>query len=100
MKHLPISPALLLLSACVIGPSGGGGAWFAGHHVLAAVLWAGTAGLALIPITAALVRSLRRRAASVDVIALLAIVGALVLREYLAGAVIGLMIATGRALED
>jgi heavy metal translocating P-type ATPase len=100
MKHLPINPALLLLSACVIGLTGGGGAWFAGRHVLAAALWAGTAGLALIPITAALIRSLRRRAAGVDVIALLAIVGALVLREYLAGAVIGLMIATGRALED
>jgi heavy metal translocating P-type ATPase len=100
MKHLPISPALLLLSACVLGLSGGVGAWFAGHHVLAAALWAGTAGLALIPITAALMRSLRRRAAGVDVIALLAIIGALVLREYLAGAVIGLMIATGQALED
>jgi heavy metal translocating P-type ATPase len=99
MRHRAISPALLLLSACVIGLGGGGGAWFAGHHVLAEALWAGTAGLALIPITAALIRSLRRRSAGVDVIALLAIVGALVLREYLAGAVIGLMIATGRALE-
>jgi hypothetical protein len=34
---------------------------------------------------AALVRSLLKRLAGVDVIALLAIVGALVLREYLAG---------------
>jgi heavy metal translocating P-type ATPase len=100
---LPIGgrgPALLLLSACVIGLSGGGGVWFAGHHVLADALWAGTAGLALIPIAATLIRSLRRHSAGVDVIALLAIVGALVLREYLAGAVIGLMIATGRALEE
>jgi heavy metal translocating P-type ATPase len=36
----------------------------------------------------------------VDVIAILAIVGALVLGEYLAGAVIGFMIATGLALEE
>lgn len=100
MRHLPGSPALLLLSACVVGLSGGGGTWFLGHHVLAEALWAATAGLALIPITAALIRSLRRHSAGVDVIALLAIVGALVLREYLAGAVIGLMIATGRALEE
>jgi heavy metal translocating P-type ATPase len=99
MRRLPVSPALLLLAACVIGLSGGGGAWFAGHRVLAEALWAGTAGLALIPIAAALIRSLRRHSAGVDVIALLAIVGALILREYLAGAVIGLMIATGRALE-
>ena len=100
LRHLPVSPAVLLLSACVIGLGSGGGAWFAARHVLADALWAGTAGLALIPISAALLRSLRSRAAGVDVIAILAIVGALVLREYLAGAVIGLMIATGQALEE
>jgi heavy metal translocating P-type ATPase len=90
----------LLLTACVIGVGSGGAAWVAGRYRLADVLWAGTATLALVPIGAALVRSLLKRLAGVDVIALLAIVGALVLREYLAGAVIGLMIATGRALED
>jgi heavy metal translocating P-type ATPase len=90
----------LLLTACVIGVGSGGAAWVAGRYPLADVLWAGTATLALVPIGAALVRSLLKRLAGVDVIALLAIVGALVLREYLAGAVIGLMIATGRALED
>jgi heavy metal translocating P-type ATPase len=63
-------------------------------------LWAGTAALALLSTAAALVRSLLRRSAGVDIIAILAIVGALVLGEYLAGAVIGLMIATGRALEE
>jgi cation transport ATPase len=46
------------------------------------------------------VQSLLRRSAGVDIIAVLAIVGALVLGEYLAGAVIGLMIATGRALTE
>jgi heavy metal translocating P-type ATPase len=90
----------LLLTACVIGVGSGGAAWVGGRYQLADVLWAGTAILALVPIVAALVRSLLKRLAGVDVIALLAIVGALVLREYLAGAVIGLMIATGRALED
>jgi heavy metal translocating P-type ATPase len=90
----------LLLTACVIGVGSGGAAWVAGRYRLADALWAGTAILALVPIVAALVRSLLKRLAGVDVIALLAIVGALVLREYLAGAVIGLMIATGRALED
>jgi heavy metal translocating P-type ATPase len=95
-----LRPATLLLTACVIGVGSGGAAWVAGRYRLADVLWAGTATLALVPIGAALVRSLLKRLAGVDVIALLAIVGALVLREYLAGAVIGLMIATGRALED
>ena len=96
----PLRPATLLLTACVIGVGSGGAAWVAGRYRLAEALWAGTAILALVPIVAALVRSLLKRLAGVDVIALLAIVGALVLREYLAGAVIGLMIATGRALED
>ncbi len=101
MKDLrPIRPATLLLMACVLGLGSGGAAWVAGRHSLADVLWAGTAGLALIPAIATLVHSLLRRSAGVDVIAILAIVGALVLGEYLAGAVIGLMLATGRALEE
>ena len=41
-----------------------------------------------------------RREAGVDVIALLAIVGSLALGEYLAGAVIALMLTTGQALES
>jgi heavy metal translocating P-type ATPase len=101
MKDLrPIRPATLLLMACVLGLGSGGAAWVAGRHSLADVLWAGTAGLALIPAIATLVHSLLRRSAGVDVIAILAIVGALALGEYLAGAVIGLMLATGRALEE
>jgi heavy metal translocating P-type ATPase len=99
-KLLPASPAAALLAVCVIGLGGGGAAWVAGRYQLADAVWAGTAGLALVPITAALVRSLFRRSAGVDVIAILAIAGALVLGEYLAGAVIGLMLATGRVLEE
>ena len=99
-KLLPMSSATLFLMACVLGLSSGGAAWIAGRHPLADALWAGTAGLVLVPISATLVRSLLRRSAGVDVIAILAIVGALILGEYLAGAVIGLMLATGRALED
>ena len=43
--------------------------------------------------------SLRRRRAGVDVIALLALAGALAVGELLAGAVITVMLASGRALE-
>jgi heavy metal translocating P-type ATPase len=46
-----------------------------------------------------MVDSLRRRRLGVDAIALLALVGALAVGEYLAGAVISVMVATGRALE-
>jgi heavy metal translocating P-type ATPase len=95
-----LSPSSLLLAGCVLGLGGGGVAWIAGRHGLEDALWAGTAGLALIPVTTELVRKLLRRSAGVDMIAILAIIGALILGEYLAGAVIGLMIATGRALEQ
>ena len=46
-----------------------------------------------------LTRSLRRRQLSIDVIALIAMVGALALDEYLAAAVIAVMLAGGNALE-
>jgi len=96
----PIGPPSFFLLACVVGLSGGGVARIAGRHGLGDGLWAATAGVALIPITAELPRALLPRAAGVDVIAMLAIIGALALGEYLAGAVIGLMLATGRALEQ
>jgi heavy metal translocating P-type ATPase len=47
----------------------------------------------------AIADSLRRRRMGVDVIALLAVCGALVVGEYLAAAVISVMLASGRALE-
>ena len=101
MKQLrPITLTTLLLFGCLIGLSSGAVAWLAGRHGLGEAFWAGTAGLALIPTAAELIRKLLRRSAGVDVIAVLAIIGALMLGEYLAGAVIGLMIATGRALEE
>ena len=43
--------------------------------------------------------SLRRRRIGVDIIALLAVAGALAVGEFLAAAVIGVMLASGRALE-
>jgi heavy metal translocating P-type ATPase len=43
--------------------------------------------------------SLRHRRVGVDIIALLAVLGALFVGEYLAAAVIGLMVSSGRALE-
>ena len=45
-------------------------------------------------------RALIRRQAGVDLLALLTMVGALLLEQYLAGAVIAFMFASGRALEE
>lgn len=54
----------------------------------------------LVPLVADIVKKLRRRQAGVDVIALLAVVGALALEEFLTAAIVGLMLATGQFLEE
>jgi len=72
----------------------------AGMPQIADGAWAITTGLTLLPLTVSVVRSLLKRALGVDIIALLAMLGALALHEFLAGAVIALMLAGGRALED
>src|ERR1019366_4735561 len=72
----------------------------AGLPKIADAAWAITTALTLLPLTVSVVRSLLKRALGVDVIALLAMLGALVLHQFLAGAVIALMLAGGQALED
>lgn len=86
---------LLVLGPVVIG----GGLWLAGFGSLADVAWAAAIVIALIPLTVNVARELRRRQTGVDLIALMAMAGALVLGQFLAGAVIGLMLAGGEALE-
>ena len=63
-------------------------------------VWALTALLALFPLSLSVVRDLVSGRAGVDIIALLAIAGSLALGEYLAGAVVALMLSGGQALED
>jgi heavy metal translocating P-type ATPase len=90
----------LLSSFVVAGLLGGGAASLAGQSELAGLLWAATTAIALVPLTVAVVGSLRRRELGVDVIALIAMLAALALQEFLAGAVVALMLAGGQALED
>ncbi len=89
---------LLVLS--VIGLGTGLVAWAAGNDTVADGAWAATTVLTLVPVTIDIARQLIQRRAGVDVIALLAMGGALALGEYLTGAVIALMVATGIALEE
>ena len=63
------------------------------------VVWAIAIALTLIPLTWSVLRSLMRGDVGVDAIALVAMAGALALGEYLAGAVIALMLSGGNALE-
>ena len=78
----------------------GGALALAGEDVAARLVWGAAVTLALIPLTASVVASLRHGRAGVDVIALLAMAGALALGQELAGAVIALMLAGGNALEE
>jgi heavy metal translocating P-type ATPase len=70
------------------------------RHRLADWLWAATTAMLLVPLTWSVLRALLRRDVGVDAIALFSMAGALALGEYLAGAVVALMLAGGNALEE
>jgi heavy metal translocating P-type ATPase len=73
---------------------------FANQSRIAAISWAGVTILALLPLSASVATDLWHRKLGVDIIAFLAMAGALVLGQYLAGAVIALMLSGGQALEQ
>ena len=89
---------LLFVSSTVL-LLGGGAAWLLAAETPASVLWiAGTVlGLAFAVVWT--VGAIRRRQPSVDVIALLALAGALWVDEPFAGAMITVMLASGQLLE-
>ncbi|HTH59629.1 MAG TPA: heavy metal translocating P-type ATPase [Paraburkholderia sp.] len=74
-------------------------AW-AGRLPAAHVLWIAGVVPVLVLLLVSIVGSLRRREAGIDVLALLAVGFALAFGEYLTAAVIALMLASGRALEN
>jgi cation transport ATPase len=90
------APLLLVVTA---GLAAGGCAWLAGDSQTADAIWLGvaTCGLAYACWVAA--AAIVRGRISVDVIALLALGGAIAVDELLAAAVISVMLASGRALE-
>ncbi len=89
----------VVLAATVGGLLGGAAAALVGSPGLASAAWAATTVAALGPLAVDTLQELLRGRLGVDLIALLAMASALVLREYLAGAVIALMLSGGRALE-
>jgi heavy metal translocating P-type ATPase len=74
-------------------------AWLLGAGTIAAAAWAAATAVALITATIGTVRDLLAREAGVDIVALIAMIGALLLQEWFAGAVIALMLTGGEALE-
>lgn len=77
----------------------GGIAWLLGCRGAADACWAAGTVVAVVPAVAWVVAALRKGRAGVDLIAVLALAGTLAVGEYLAGALIALMLATGRMLE-
>jgi P-type E1-E2 ATPase len=99
----PSVPTLLqrvLLPLTVVGLVAGLVLAATGREDAAAVAWAVPSLVVGARLTWSIARDLLAGQAGVDVIAILAIGGALILGEYLAAAVIGVMLASGEALED
>ena len=77
----------------------GGAAWLLSASTLATVLWIVGTALGLVFSVGWMVGAIRRGQLSVDVIAVLALAGALVVNEPFAGAMITVMLASGQLLE-
>jgi heavy metal translocating P-type ATPase len=91
--------ALLLLVVTAAGLAGGGIAGLAGAGAARDVLWLATAGVGLGYALWATAVSFFRGRVGVDLIAVLALAGAMAVGELLAAAVISVMLTSGRALE-
>src|SRR5450759_4067507 len=89
--------ALLLL--CAAGLALGLAFAWAGRDDLATIAWAVPSGIVGVRLAWSILRDLMAGEAGVDVIAVLAIGGALAMEEFVAAAIITLMLATGETLE-
>ncbi|MFE0521761.1 heavy metal translocating P-type ATPase [Streptomyces sp. NPDC058954] len=92
-----LEPVLLVVTAAAL--TGGVIAWLADAGGLADLFWGLGTVAAVVPAVGWVLSALRRGQTGVDLIAVLALGGTLAVGEYLAGALIALMLATGRTLE-
>ena len=92
--------SLLALGVSSTGLIVGGVLYWLGVENAGNVSWIIVAACGAALSVYSVVQSILRGRLGVDIIALLALVGAVAVGEYLAGAVISLMLASGRALED
>ncbi|WP_123024432.1 heavy metal translocating P-type ATPase [Mycolicibacterium stellerae] len=92
-----VEPTLVVLTVGAL--AAGGIAWLARSHPVADGFWIAGTVVAVVPALAWMLAALRRGSAGVDLIAVLSLVGTLLVGEYLAGALIAVMLAGGRALE-
>lgn len=94
---LKLEPVLLIVTGAAL--AAGGALWLVGATDLADLCWALGTLAAIGPAVGWVLAELRHGHAGVDLIAILALGGTLAVHEYLAGALIALMLATGRTLE-
>jgi heavy metal translocating P-type ATPase len=99
MAWLRARTELLLFSSSTVMLAGGGLAWMLRALTMADVLWIVGTLVGLAFSIAWTLGAIRRRQPSVDVIALLALAGALWVGEFFAGAMITVMLASGQLLE-
>ncbi|MCD2104633.1 hypothetical protein O4214_14710 [Rhodococcus erythropolis] len=98
-QRLTTKAESLLLIATVSVLAGGVLAWSLDQRAVADGMWALGTIAALLPAGWWVVDGLRRGRAGVDVIAVLSLLGTILVGEYLAGALIAVMLATGRTLD-
>ncbi|MGZ4515282.1 MAG: heavy metal translocating P-type ATPase [Mycobacterium sp.] len=89
----------ILAAVTVVALAAGGIAWLAGVPRVADGCWIAGTVVAVVPAVVWVLAALRRGRFGVDLIAVLSLVGTLLVGEYLAGALIAVMLAGGRALE-
>ncbi|WP_395657873.1 heavy metal translocating P-type ATPase [Nocardioides sp.] len=99
MKRLHGHEDVLFFVASTLLLAIGGGAWLLGAQDPATQCWTVATVLGLGASVAWTVAAVRRHELTVDVIAVLALVGALAVGEAFAGAMITVMLASGRLLE-
>ncbi len=88
-----------LLGITLAALAAGGVAWLAGSPQIAGYCWIAGTVAAIVPAAWWVIAGLRAGRFGVDVLAVLSLGGALAVREYLAGALIAVMLATGQALD-
>ncbi|WP_349269729.1 ATPase P [Mycolicibacterium parafortuitum] len=93
-----LEPALVVLTVGAL--AAGGLAWLVGARTVADICWSVGTLIAVVPAVAWVLGALRQGRLGVDLIAVLSLVGTLWVGEYLAGSLIAVMLAGGRALES
>jgi heavy metal translocating P-type ATPase len=93
----PVEPVLACITVSAL--AAGGVAWLVGARQVADGCWIAATLIAVVPAILWVSAALRRGRTGVDLIAALSLIGTMVVGEYLAGALIAVMLAGGHALE-